>query len=112
MELENATVEEILANSYETKVLLQVPFMIDDESIKDIYKFYNSLNKYRQNHIHYLITSGTNSEKSHEYMNQYSYYKFQIKWEEFDKNIKQTLLLDTTHQLDFETFKSYLKEVN
>ena len=112
VDLEGATVEEILANSYETTLLLQVPFEINNESIKEIYKFYNALNNYKENHIHYLITSGPNNKKSSEYMNQYSYYKFQERWEDFDKNIKQTILLDTTDQLDFESFKSYLKEVN
>ena len=106
------SVVDILNNSYNTTVFLHVPFEINEANIAMIYDFYEEITSYQNDHFHFLIASGDENEKTLEYMDQYRYYQYHTRWEEYDQSITQGLFLDTRKHVTFEKFKSYLTEVN
>ena len=71
LDIETKNVEEILDNTYNATILVQVPFEINDDNIHMIYEFYNEVYSYRDNHFQFLIAAGSNSQKGIDYMEQY-----------------------------------------
>ena len=112
IDLDGATAEEIIHYSNQTKLLLHIPFEITEENISELYEYYSKITKIRPDHIQFLIASGEPNESTYEYMDQFIYYQYVIRWEDFDKNIKQGLFLDTKKQVTLEKFQSFLIEVN
>ena len=112
LEFEGDNVVDILDNTYDTTVFLHVPFELNEENIAMIYEYYEEITSYKSDHFHFLIASGEKNDNTLEYMDQYVYYQYHTRWEEFDKQIKQGLFLDTLKHVSFEKFKSYLTEVN